>query len=235
MALVKIRNANDDGWIDIGGGVTIVQQDAEPAATYPGQLWLDTDGDPSIGNKISDLDGDTYVICEESSDEDIVRTYCNGTEVMTVSEIGIVKPNNVFVDATYTWSTPIPNTSDYTSPNSVTVVKDIHGAQSDTGSMFFIAPIAGIYLVTFGVSMTNYAADSARFLIQWNSSTGTDIDRYIWDSKYAAEQLDNADPQWMSAWTADAALNEAYNIRIYQNGGTVQTTVSIRVRITLIS
>jgi hypothetical protein len=43
MALVKVRNAANDGWIDIGGQVSITQQDAAPATTYPGMLWLDTD------------------------------------------------------------------------------------------------------------------------------------------------------------------------------------------------
>jgi hypothetical protein len=44
---MKVRNANDDGWIEVGGDVPILQQDAEPATTYPGQLWLATAGDSS--------------------------------------------------------------------------------------------------------------------------------------------------------------------------------------------
>jgi hypothetical protein len=42
---MKVRNANDDGWIEVGGDIPILQQDAEPATTYPGQLWLDTDAE----------------------------------------------------------------------------------------------------------------------------------------------------------------------------------------------
>jgi hypothetical protein len=43
MAIVKIRNAADTGWIDIGGGQVITQQDSAPSTTSPGMLWLDTD------------------------------------------------------------------------------------------------------------------------------------------------------------------------------------------------
>ena len=43
MALVKVRNDADDGWIEIGGGVQIIQQDSAPSSTNPGMLWLDTD------------------------------------------------------------------------------------------------------------------------------------------------------------------------------------------------
>jgi hypothetical protein len=42
MTVMKVRNAANDGWITVGGGVDIVQQDAAPASTYPGQLWVDT-------------------------------------------------------------------------------------------------------------------------------------------------------------------------------------------------
>jgi hypothetical protein len=49
MALIKVRNAADTAWITVGGGVEILQQDAEPGTTYPGQLWLDTDAADSVG------------------------------------------------------------------------------------------------------------------------------------------------------------------------------------------
>jgi hypothetical protein len=54
MAVVKIRNANDDGWIEIGGGVQIIQQDSAPGSTNPGMLWLDTDEEVGVGPVITE-------------------------------------------------------------------------------------------------------------------------------------------------------------------------------------
>ena len=47
MSVLKVRNAADTAWITIGGGVEVIQQDAEPASMFPGMLWLDTD---AVGN-----------------------------------------------------------------------------------------------------------------------------------------------------------------------------------------
>jgi hypothetical protein len=43
MPVLKIRNAADDGWITLGGTPDVVEQAGEPASTYPGQIWVDTD------------------------------------------------------------------------------------------------------------------------------------------------------------------------------------------------
>jgi hypothetical protein len=90
MALVKIRNANNDGWVIVGGGNEVIQQDAEPATTYPGQLWLDTDGEHSPLTSIEDNDGDTKVQCEASADEDRIRMDIAGVETVKVIPSGIV-------------------------------------------------------------------------------------------------------------------------------------------------
>jgi hypothetical protein len=81
MALVKVRNDADDGWIEIGGQVSILQSDEPPGSTFPGMLWLDTDAVGPGVPTIQDADGDTKVQCEESGDEDIVRIDAGGTEI----------------------------------------------------------------------------------------------------------------------------------------------------------
>ncbi len=79
MALVKIRNDADDGWIEVGGRLDITQSDTAPATTFPGMLWLDTDAAGGL-TVIADADNDTKVQCEESADEDIIRFDVAGTE-----------------------------------------------------------------------------------------------------------------------------------------------------------
>jgi hypothetical protein len=54
MGVLKIRNAGNSAWIDVGG---------------------------VGGMQIQDADGDTKIQCEESADEDIIRIDCGGTEV----------------------------------------------------------------------------------------------------------------------------------------------------------
>jgi hypothetical protein len=52
MSVLKIRNATDTGWITIGGGVEVIQQDSEPASPFAGMLWLDTD-QVGVGGSVS--------------------------------------------------------------------------------------------------------------------------------------------------------------------------------------
>jgi hypothetical protein len=88
MSVVKIRNDADDGWIVVGGGVSVVQQAGAPASTYPGMLWVDTDADNPGNSIIEDADNDTKIQCEETADEDIIRMDCAGTEVWNMSAAG---------------------------------------------------------------------------------------------------------------------------------------------------
>lgn len=78
MSVVKIRNDADDAWIVVGGGITVVQQAGAPGTTYPGMLWVDTDAENPGNSIIEDDDNDTYITCEESADEDVVRIYVKG-------------------------------------------------------------------------------------------------------------------------------------------------------------
>jgi len=90
MAVLKIRNNADDGWYDVGGIGTVYQADSAPASPHAGQLWLDTDATFNAPSYIQDLDGDTKVQCEESSDEDTIRFDCGGTEnVITLTDSAI--------------------------------------------------------------------------------------------------------------------------------------------------
>jgi hypothetical protein len=84
MALIKIRNETDDGWITVGGAIEIVQQDDPPSPTYPGMLWLDTDEPSFAGTLIVDSDLDTKVQTEKTADEDTIRFDAGGTENIIV-------------------------------------------------------------------------------------------------------------------------------------------------------
>jgi hypothetical protein len=79
MGVLKIRNNADDGWIVLGGVGTVYESTSAPATPHAGQLWLDTDAVLDKLSYVSDLDNDTLVQCEESSDEDTIRFDCGGT------------------------------------------------------------------------------------------------------------------------------------------------------------
>lgn len=86
MALVKIRNANNDGWINVGGGNDVIQQDAEPTPTYPGQLWVDTDAEqPDVGGAMVLLES------KEASND----AYLTFTDIPAFSTVRVIFENIV--------------------------------------------------------------------------------------------------------------------------------------------
>lgn len=94
MAVLKIRNTANDAWFNIGTG---------PSTT------------------IMDADGDTYITCEASADEDMIRFDTDGSERMVITSsgkvgIGEVSPDR-FIHAKS--SDPIMLKLESSSPNGV--------------------------------------------------------------------------------------------------------------------
>jgi hypothetical protein len=63
MGVLKIRNAGNTAWIEVGGAGGIALQDA---------------------------DGDTKIQVEESADEDIIRFDCGGVEIVTIEDAELI-------------------------------------------------------------------------------------------------------------------------------------------------
>lgn len=78
----------------------IVIDASAPGTTYPGLIWLDTDGVFSVGTSISDADNDTKVEVEQSPDADEVVVTAGGTEALTVKSTGIEVTGTVTIGAT---------------------------------------------------------------------------------------------------------------------------------------
>jgi hypothetical protein len=158
MALLKIRNQADDAWIEVGGVLEVIQQDSEPATTYPGQLWLDTDEPTLLGAQISDLDGDTKVQCEESDDEDKVRIDCGGVEALVVQTAA---PQLAVQGAT----TGVIGLKAGTKENS----SGIQLFDSD-GKLFSFSAFGRDYAGDFGASLQLYNWSSSSYTQSWHAT-----------------------------------------------------------------
>jgi hypothetical protein len=117
MAVLKIRNAADNDWIDIGA---------------------------SAGNKIYDADQDTKVQCEESTDEDIIRMDAGGNEIWVGTADGyITKP----LLPCFSVQLSAHQSNMATSPTTITFNTERidRGSDFDTTTYTFTAPVTGVY------------------------------------------------------------------------------------------
>jgi prefoldin subunit 5 len=78
----------------------VVESASEPATTYPGMIWIDSDADSAVhGSLIQDADGDTKIQTEESADEDIVRIDTGGTQRVEIGSTFTKIENIISVNA----------------------------------------------------------------------------------------------------------------------------------------
>jgi hypothetical protein len=221
MALVKIRNDADDGWIVVGGGVEILQQDAEPGSTYPGLLWVDTDADLQMPAYIEDDDQDTKVQCEASGDEDIVRIDAGGSEVAQFQIDGNVQPLqpafSVYLSTELT---------DLAAGTNVTLQFDTeifdNGADFDTETYTFTAPVDGKYILTLNLRL-DAVDQTADYYSFWFKTSNNDFyglfdpgvlggDPVFWPAKLSI--------------VADMDANDTVYVRFRQQAGANQTDIN---------
>jgi hypothetical protein len=222
MSVVKIRNDADDGWIVVGGGVSVVQQAGAPGTTYPGMLWVDTDADNPGNSIIEDDDNDTKIQCEESADEDIIRFDVAGSEVMNIDSAGIVtKPQQPAFNVTL-------------STNQLNIVTDgtYYIVQFDTerfdnngdfnsGTYTFTAPATGKY--RFELHLRLNTIDAVSYLqISFVTSNKT------YETTYdVATVFGGVDPAYFSfnqAVLADMDTNDTCSVQIKFGGPAADQT-----------
>jgi len=223
MALVKVRNDADDGWIEIGGQVSIVQSDAAPGTTFPGMLWLDTNAVGPGVPLIKDNDGDTKINCEESGDEDIIRMDTAGNEVWTMSAAGerIMAYQPSFLAymsadmdnyARITWHTLEFDTVEYNI-----------GSHYNTDTYTFTAPVDGIY--HFGASLFMKDCDQ--------SANYYSLQMYFTGRNYATTfdpgQMGGDPARWPMTFTTQGQMdaNDTCYVSYYQSGGADQTDIEM--------
>jgi hypothetical protein len=223
MALVKVRNDADDGWIEIGGQVSILQSDEEPGSTFPGMLWLDTNavGEGSQVIRIQDGDGDTMVQCEESGDEDIVRIDAGGNEIWIGTADGYInKPLlPAFKYGTSGVQTNIPQNT-WTPIEFDTVVFD-QGNDFDTDNNLFTAPVTGRYLLSFSVRVEDVDATANYFIMELNISNG--------NHPIGMDIPGADDPSFIAVSTSlivDMDANDVAQVKFYQSGGVAQVDIT---------
>jgi hypothetical protein len=186
MALVKVRNDADDGWIEIGGQVSILQSDEPPGSTFPGMLWLDTNavGEGSQVIRIQDGDGDTMVQCEESADEDKVRIDTEGDEVAIFESLGNTQPLQpafqVMLSETQ-YVTVLDSDQDIVFE---TEVFDI-GENFNTGTYTFTAPVTGKYDLSLVLRLGDL--DNNAQYVMWKIITSNRYYTGLIDPNYNAD------------------------------------------------
>ena len=171
MPVVKIRNAADDGWITVGGTPEIVEQASEPATTYPGLIWHDTDATPAtednaihdnIASEISAItakgtpvSGD-FLLIEDSAASNVKKRITVGSlpvAAPTVDDVGIELDgstlelkDNVIILAYQTASNGgTPTTGSWQVRPLNTEVHDPNGWCSIASNQFTL--VAGTYII----------------------------------------------------------------------------------------
>jgi hypothetical protein len=189
MSVVKIRNDADDGWIVVGGGVSVVQQAGAPGTTYPGMLWVDTDADNPGNSIIEDDDNDTKIQCEESADEDIIRFDVAGSEAMNIDSAGIVtKP---LQPAFHIIASAMTNITTDTTLEFDTEITD-QGNNFNTGTYTFTAPVDGFYNLTAAIYMTELDGSYT----YWRYWIWTSNDQFVMHMRDPAAEGWGSDPTW---------------------------------------
>ncbi len=199
----------------------VIQQDGEPATTYPGLIWVDTDADAAgtnVTSFIKDDDGDTMVQVEESADEDIVRIDTGGSEVAVIQTTGITLPlqpgffgagietaiNNM-VDATTYWV-------EFT---------EVYDIGSNWATSTFTCPVDGWYQVDVSICLLNWDDATTYYRLNIQSSNNTTYTLFggsLYDDNETYATIN-------SSVCAYCDANDTIRVWLRQDDGVAQTDV----------
>jgi len=219
MALVKVRNDADDGWIEVGGRLDITQSDTAPATTFPGMLWLDTDATGAGSARIQDADGDTSVDCEESGDEDIIRFDVAGSEAMNISADGEVTTpmqpaffGASLVDAITDMADGVTNWLSFL---------EVYDISSDYSGYTFTCPVDGWYQVDVSVNFNDW--DTAATYYRLNITTSNNSILTLFAGSLYADNEDYCELN--SSICAYCDANDTITLWVRQDDAAAQTDV----------
>jgi hypothetical protein len=224
MALVKVRNDADDGWIEIGGQVNITQADEEPGSTFPGMLWLDTDavgvgsGDAAaihdnVANEITAIIPKTTPVAED----EIILEDSEASFAKKAMAMGDVPGFNVARSYCYAYMSTGMTGMSINTTHRIELDRTLFdlGSEFDDVNYWWECPEDGYYMFTCIGSYHNVNHNTTGFtfdLITSNQNYGT-----YWSSWQMDAQAGYW-PRFMSTVTWMDEADTAY-LTFYQQGG----------------